>query len=336
MWKIFVELTYKIARRLPWARKVIAFLKSSYRAALNLVARNPILLIPIFMLVAVFVYRNPELLPSPLKPDHSCQNIAVGDTEAFAGENGDTLEFGKSRDCKQDAVIAVEFVNLGRAVDLDLNSTKLLVSSNMLIDGDVSSPSARSRWHEFSVFAEANQFLWEDLGSRKQIFKKDGCGFEEKIGNFHDTEYRSGVSIYSGPRADGNMVPEQWNYCNHGTPTSPGFENCRWMKIEIFVPLPELSQACTSRSLAERWKNSGVIERLFLGEVEHSYLRLLAKNRWANSEDDREHVDPGAFSRLVVGTPKLCWRNVNLDGSPRGGRSEWTVFGHITKAYCDF
>src|SRR5262249_36634328 len=133
-----------------------------------------------------------------------------------------------------------------------------------------------------------------------------------------------------------------------GRPGEPGYENCQWVKLQLFIPSVDLQNYCEIRTVGDRWRWSGTIERSLISDPRTmDAMRRAAQNRWELSK--AKDVPDAEWRRFAADLPKLCLRTVDRDGRPfvdrdgapildhRGNpKSKWLEKGVIPAVWCDY
>ena len=260
-----------------------------------------------------------------------CAVIPVDNDQPLYG-GLDFTDVQGDRDCMGSRTVALEFFNQWQ----DAGSGKTLTSANFLIDGAAASTRNDDVWHEYSRFTPdtGNRFDWDVFRTGRERFQVDGCGFDrfETLNN-QDVEYRRGTFFLSNPRTDHTKHSyEEWKECNRGGPEFPEFSHCNYIRYETFLPTTELSTLCAAENVNDQ---IGSFDVLLVNRPDYEYLVTRANKQVQSGAPETPGIDATEFGRIVSGVPKICMRNVDLEGEPIVGESNWRTFAHVVRILCD-
>jgi hypothetical protein len=265
-----------------------------------------------------------------------CYAIETNHQELY-GPDGDTLQFGARRDCEHGQAIGFEFFNFGK-VKFNEQATPIdLVSAGIFIKETARNVQAPDRWHEFTVFKQANNFPWITRGPAFQdIFLKDGCGFDRAdIPMWDKAETRQGLLLRSeGMRSNPRLERGDWLRCNYGfTPDQPDYKKCDYVYLEFFIPTIAPERWCAKSNLWDKWFGPGTRKITFPPIGSYDELRILAQDRWVESR--AKPASEVRWNGLSKGMPKICMRWIGPQDEVLGELSRWQEFASIAAIWCD-
>ncbi|MQW55269.1 hypothetical protein [Sinorhizobium meliloti] len=335
MLMIVLRYMWSVLRRAPATRRFIALVRLLRIKVRTAIERRPYLLIAVTTAAGLFLIFNPGYSPYVLSK--TCGYIELGEGQLY-GEDGDQLVLGDERPCEPRRVVAFQFFNLS---NVDLEQKKFFipaVSSGLFIKETARDVDIKNQWHEYTLFTEANNFLWTPPDPTKEIeveqfsFNKGECRNEISHNKREiKTEFREGIILRSREyRSDPRQEYDTWMKCNYGAPKRLGFQECKYLALEFFVPVGTPKQGCPKRNAADVWFGVGTKKGILADKAAYEALNELAKDRW-----DTQLIKPVSeetYKRLSRGLPKICMRWLDLDGKEVGS---WEEFATIAAVWCD-
>jgi hypothetical protein len=207
----------------PRARAIVARYRLLRIRGKHFLKTHPTITFLVLLGVLGLFVVNPENLPEVLRPEHKCHVIETENGELYRTD-GDRLRFGEERPCEHQQPVGLEFLNLSAVHFHEDKPPMDLVSAGIFLKETARNVAAPGQWHEYSVYAEVNNFLWNNASSTavpQQRFVKGSC--DTTLDSTRtDSENRQGFllrsdALRSNPRLDRHLA--QMQLWDHTRPT---------------------------------------------------------------------------------------------------------------------
>jgi hypothetical protein len=212
-----IEYLAGLLARWPLARGVVARCRLFRIKGRHFLETHPrVTFLALLAALCVFVI-NPEYLPEALRPDHKCRVIETENKELYRA-NGNTLQFGEERPCEHQQPVGFEFLNFSSVHFHEDKPPIDLVSAGIFLKETARNVAAPNQWHEYSMYGEVNNFLWNNASvtaAPQQRFVKGSC--DTTLDSTRaDTENRQGLLL----RSDALRSNPKLNRATGGLPLS--------------------------------------------------------------------------------------------------------------------
>ncbi|WP_342723916.1 hypothetical protein AAFG07_33215 [Bradyrhizobium sp. B097] len=333
-----IEYLAGLLARWPKARGVVARYRLVRIQTKHFLKNHPAITLLVLLGALSLFAINPNNLPEIVRPEHKCHVIETENKELYQPD-GDNLRFGEERPCDHQQPVGLEFFNLS---DVHFHEDKPpipLVSAGIFLKETARNIAAPGQWHEYSVYKEVNNFLWNNATTTavpQQRFVKGSCDATLDAARF-DTENRQGLLLRSDAmRSNPKLDRATWLKCNYGTtPDQPEFKICDYVYIEFFVPTISPARLCPDKvGLQDRWFAPGTKKILLTDVASYKDLGFLARMRW--EERTATPVPTERWETLSKGLPKICMRWMGPKGEWLGDLSKWQEFASLGAAWCDY
>ncbi|MGO6784022.1 hypothetical protein [Rhizobium ruizarguesonis] len=329
-----LKYIWDILKKSPTLRPLVALLRLGRTKLRTSIKTHPYFVIALLGCVVAFIIFNPQY--SPYVPAGTCGLIDIAKGKLY-NEKGDELHLNGKRPCESQEVQAIEFFNTSD-VDLEGNNKFVhAVSAGLFVKETAVGVKNKSQWHEYTLFTKSNDFVWKALDPQDNPiqqygFDKGECQYTKTVDHQNvDTETRQGVVIRSPDfRSDPSQTYDQWKFCNYGQPGKKGFESCKYLTLDFFLPIGTPAQGCPVKSAADIWFGVGTKKSLFIDPQSYSSLSKLAQDRWI--PERIKPVPENEYRKLTTSSPKICLRWVSLDGKNIG---PWEEFATVPALWCD-
>jgi hypothetical protein len=330
-------IEYLVTRLTPWpkARAVIARYRLLRIKGNRFLRTHPVIALLVLIGVVVLLVTNPDYLPEILRPAHKCHVIETEKGELYRAD-GDTLQFGEERPCEHQQLVGLEFFNLSSDYFHE-DKAPYRVSAGIFLRETARNVPAPGQWHEYSMYHESNNFLWNNAmptALPQESFLKGSCEGTQR----GDTESRQGLLLRSDAmRSNPGLDKSTRLECNYGTtPDQPEYKVCNYLYLEFFIPTVSPIRLCPNKvSLWDRWFAPGTKKITLTDSASYEKLSALARVRsWAEAK--ATPVPTERWEALSKGLPKICMRWMGPKGEWLGDQSKWQEFASLGSAWCDY
>jgi hypothetical protein len=265
----------------PRARAVVARYRLSRIKAKHFLKTHPTVAF-LVLLAALGLYVINEYLPEALRSEPKCRVIETENKELYQPD-GNVLRFGEERPCEHQQPVGLEFFEFHPVRFQEDKPPIDLVSPHIFLKETARNVAAPNQWHEYSVYAQVNNFLWNDATgtSAPQLrFVKGSCDILDSVRT--DWENRQGLLLRSYElRSNPKLKFATWLKCNYGTPEQPEFKVCDYLNLEFFIPTISPARLCPDKvGLWDRLFASGSKKIILTDATSYEALSALARVSW--------------------------------------------------------